>query len=914
MLDFFAALVRLRRGRHPASTPNRRARPRLAVELLESRNLLTSLPLHVAGNVLQDPAGNTVVLRGVNIASMEWTDAGDHVQMSFNVAINNWHANFIRLPLNEDFWFGYVHSSTPNPARATAYHQLVDTLVAYASARNAYVWLDLHWSDLNQWGANNGQHKLPDDHSTTFWQDVATRYQNNPAALFGLYNEPHDITWAQWRNGGTITEGSTNYHSPGMQGLLNTVRSTGANNVVLAGGNGWSSDLSGVTSGYALSDSAGNVGYDIHLYPAAARDDTARDNRVSAVAAGHVVVVGEWGTDPQGDPSIGYPYPNAPVWVRGSLAWLDRHQYSFTAWDFHPSASPVLIADWNYTPTVPFGQFVHDYLTAKFDHPPVSGNPEFPALFGSASGLSLNGFGTAPAITAIPDADVASLRLTDGHTSEARSVWWNQQVDIRSFTTTYQLLIDRNNNAADGFTFTVQNDPAGTAALGGNGGGLGYTGIQNSVAVFFDLYPGVSQAGQYINGVRTDTVDLSAGGIDLHAGNTYDVSLTYDGTQFRLTVTDDSNPALTATVTFTGVDLPGVVGGSRAYVGFTAGTGGSTSIQDIRKWTYAPAPLYFGGFDSTVNLTTQGFGSVPPLNGTILQLTDGNTSEARSVWWNVKQGVGSFLAAYQFLVDPNNNAADGFTFTVQNDPAGRAALGGNGSGLGYAGIQNSVAVFFDLYPGVSQIGQYVGGVRTDTMDLTGSGIDLHSGGIYDVILSYDGSNISATVLDDANPGNTFSATFAAVDIPGVVKGSTAWVGFTAGTGGSTSIQDLLGWVYVDPPAPYRGAGPRTDAVPPGADVAAGDVVRGLLRNRVVFPDLLTLPAADALVQEVAPLPVESKWQSGTSSTSEVLDWPLGRATGERPIAHRAALAAEADQDGSGLEAAGRTEVPDRARL
>jgi hypothetical protein len=227
------------------------------------------------------------------------------------------------------------------------------------------VWLDLHWSDQGQWGANNGQHQMPDDHSTLFWQDVATRYRDNPAVLFGLYNEPHVDNmsyagaWSLWRNGGSITEGGTNYHTPGMQGLLNTVRATGATNVVLAGGNGWASDLSGVTNGYALSDSAANLGYDIHLYPAAGRDDVARDNRVSAVAAGHLVVVGEWGTTPQGDPNIGYPYPNASVWVRGMLAWLDRRHYSWTAWDLHPFSGPQLISDWNYTPTVPFGQDVY---------------------------------------------------------------------------------------------------------------------------------------------------------------------------------------------------------------------------------------------------------------------------------------------------------------------------------------------------------------------------------------------------------------------------------------------------------------------------------------------------------------------------------------------------------------------------
>ena len=34
------------------------------------------------------------------------------------------------------------------------------------------------------------------------------------------------------------------------------------------------------------------------------------------------------------------------------------------------------------------------------------------------------------------------------------------------------------------------------------------------------------------------------------------------------------------------VDIPGAVGGTTAYVGFTGGTGGTVSTQKILTWTY----------------------------------------------------------------------------------------------------------------------------------------------------------------------------------------------------------------------------------------------------------------------------------------------------------------------------------------
>lgn len=41
----------------------------------------------------------------------------------------------------------------------------------------------------------------------------------------------------------------------------------------------------------------------------------------------------------------------------------------------------------------------------------------------------------------------------------------------------------------------------------------------------------------------------------------------------------------TATQTYS-VDLPGLVGGPTADVGFTGATGGETAVQDVLNWTY----------------------------------------------------------------------------------------------------------------------------------------------------------------------------------------------------------------------------------------------------------------------------------------------------------------------------------------
>src|SRR5664279_6237774 len=165
------------------------------------------LPLKVVANQLVNSAGRPVRLRGVNCASLEWSADGDgHILQTVQVAVVQWHANLIRLPLAQDRWFGKAPEQKDG---GRGYRALVSQLVELCAANNAYILLDLHWSDAGRWGQNIGQHNLPDQNSITFWKDLAPVYRDNPAVLFDLYNEPARINWDQWFKGGPIIETDT---------------------------------------------------------------------------------------------------------------------------------------------------------------------------------------------------------------------------------------------------------------------------------------------------------------------------------------------------------------------------------------------------------------------------------------------------------------------------------------------------------------------------------------------------------------------------------------------------------------------------------------------------------------------------------------------------------------------------------
>jgi hypothetical protein len=196
------------------------------------------------------------------------------------------------------------------------------------------------------------------------------------------------------------------------------------------------------------------------------------------------------------------------------------------------------------------------------------------------------------------------------------------------------------------------------------------------------------------------------------------------------------------------------------------------------------------------------------LNGTRLRLTDGGGTEAASAWYNVQANVQTFTTDFSFQITPGSNpTADGFTFVIEGNST--SVLGPSGGGLGYgpdsptgtaAGIANSVAVKFDLYSnageGINSTGLYTNGASPTTpfVDLTGSGIDLHSGHVFNVHMVYDGTNLTMTITD-ATTNASFTHAFP-INIPATVGGNSAYVGFTGGTGGLTAIQEIITWTYV----------------------------------------------------------------------------------------------------------------------
>jgi predicted alpha-1,2-mannosidase len=228
----------------------------------------------------------------------------------------------------------------------------------------------------------------------------------------------------------------------------------------------------------------------------------------------------------------------------------------------------------------------------------VSATPDIASMFDYS-----NGFADPTSLTLNGSASISGsrLRLTDTGTYEAGTAFFSTLVPVQAFTTSFVFQLHDGTPFGDqvvgnGITFIIQSN--GTTALGGTGGGLGYgpdpslggAGIPNSIAVKFDTTDnegeGPNSTGLYLDGVAptVPAVDLRVTPINLHSGDPFEVDLSYDGSTLTETITDQVTMG-TYTQSYT-VNIPAVVGGDVAYVGFGGGTGLHTASQDILQWTF----------------------------------------------------------------------------------------------------------------------------------------------------------------------------------------------------------------------------------------------------------------------------------------------------------------------------------------
>ena len=321
---------------------------------------------------LADKDGHAVVLHGVDESGTEnfcttWgppavvvspPNGPSPLTQDGLSAMKSWGVNAVRIPLNEDCWLG-INGVATSVGGANYQAPILAAINLITQTNDMYVILDLHFSAPGTTlPASEGE--MPDqDHTLTFWQQVASAYKGNGAVIFDLFNEPH-------MSSGTLTQQFTcllnggadpscaavgiSFTVEGMQDLVTAVRNEGASNLIMVSSPGYSSQLS-LWPSFVPTDTLDppNLAASWHVYDdqggcttdeassATTLCSTSSLGAEAVMNAGYPIVLGETGY-------YSCSGTTGSTWWPFFLSWADAQGLGYFGWSWSSSNNPQLLA------------------------------------------------------------------------------------------------------------------------------------------------------------------------------------------------------------------------------------------------------------------------------------------------------------------------------------------------------------------------------------------------------------------------------------------------------------------------------------------------------------------------------------------------------------------------------------------
>ncbi len=315
---------------------------------------------HTEGTQVYGPGGAKIILRGVAKNGLEYSPK-PHQEEEWNYArMKRWGVNIVRIPLATTYGVKDLCTYDAN------YIKTIDKIVNFGEKYKMLILLDNHFSTASHtcgkggWSTNQ---KMPDRYELEFIKLLAKRYKDRTYVALDLHNEPHDISYDVWRNGGIID----GYRAVGMQQMLDAVRGQGFKGLVVASGAQWGNDMRMIAA--RPLDRDANVIYGAHVYPYwcfnkqwpmekpyycnGARYNPTYDSLVQPLVGLRPVMITEFST----------PRPEDGE-MREPIQWAEGRNVGWIAWDwcYGPAQHYCLLNDPNSDAPSVLGRPVVDYL------------------------------------------------------------------------------------------------------------------------------------------------------------------------------------------------------------------------------------------------------------------------------------------------------------------------------------------------------------------------------------------------------------------------------------------------------------------------------------------------------------------------------------------------------------------------
>lgn len=285
----------------------------------------------------------------------------------------------------------------------------LQTTVSDLRGKGAVVLLDPH--NYARWkGDLIGSASVPNGAFADLWSRLAALYKDDAGVLFGLMNEPHDMSTDDW--------------AAAANAAIVAIRATGATNLILVPGNDytgaadWSNDFYGTANSVAMltvTDSGDNFAFEVHAYLDSNASGTSETCTSTTIGAERMQPFTDWlhANHRRGflGEFSGGPNTTCLTAIDGQLAHLEANRDVYLGWSYW-AGGPWYGPDPSLEPNTDSSDKAQ--MTTLLSHityaPPDAG-----ASAGSSSGASAGSGSSAGSASG----GGASAGSTSGHTGGA---------------------------------------------------------------------------------------------------------------------------------------------------------------------------------------------------------------------------------------------------------------------------------------------------------------------------------------------------------------------------------------------------------------------------------------------------------------------------------------------------------------
>lgn len=204
------------------------------------------------------------------------------------------------------------------------------------------------------------------------------------------------------------------------------------------------------------------------------------------------------------------------------------------------------------------------------------------------------------------------IRLTEAKNYQGGAIWLKDKKNVANdfaIEIGFQIT-DSDPAGADGIAFVIQN--TNESIIGQLGGGIGYSGISNALAIEFDTYfngdrndPNDNHIAVQSNGrgpISEDhayTLGIASSIPTMEDGQNHVLRIEYVGKIFKVYLDDMKTPKI---IRYVNLDSLLKLDNGMAWLGFTSSTGGSYGNHDITAFGHSNGLIANAGNDTTICL------------------------------------------------------------------------------------------------------------------------------------------------------------------------------------------------------------------------------------------------------------------------------------------------------------------------